>query len=396
MIKSIHDADFVNKHVLVRVDLNVPLDKSRNITDDNRIIESLTTIDEIIDKGGIPVLMSHLGRPKGKPNPDYSLEPIANYLKEHFGYKVIFAKDCIGNVAQKAVDDATLGDLVLLENLRFYAEEEANDIEFAKKLASLGDIYVNDAFGSAHRAHASTDAVAGFFSEKYAGNLMIKELDYLGNALKNPSKPFVAVMGGSKISGKIDVINSLFEKCESILLGGGMIFTFFKAMGLNIGKSLLEEDKISLANELIEVAKLKGVKLVLPIDIIVSDKFDNNGNSKVVKINEIGDNDIGMDIGPETIKIFDEIISKAKTVVWNGPMGVFEMSNFANGTKSVAESLAKLTKSGGITIVGGGDSAAAIAQFGLQKKVTHVSTGGGASLEFLEGKTLPGVGALEV
>jgi len=260
----------------------------------------------------------------------------------------------------------------------------------------LGDIYVNDAFGSAHRAHASTDAVAGFFSEKYAGNLMIKELDYLGNALKNPSKPFVAVMGGSKISGKIDVINSLFEKCESILLGGGMIFTFFKAMGLNIGKSLLEEDKISLANELIEVAKLKGVKLVLPIDIIVSDKFDNNGNSKVVKINEIGDNDIGMDIGPETIKIFDEIISKAKTVVWNGPMGVFEMSNFANGTKSVAESLAKLTKSGGITIVGGGDSAAAIAQFGLQKKVTHVSTGGGASLEFLEGKTLPGVGALEV
>lgn len=396
MIKSVNEGEFQNKHVIVRVDLNVPIDKDGNITDDTRIVESLPTIDEIIDKGGIPILISHLGRPKGKRNPEFSLEPVAKYLADHFGYKVIFAPDCIGEEAQKAISKAVLGELVLLENVRFYPEEEANDVEFAKKLASLGEVYVNDAFGSAHRAHASTHAIASFFDEKYAGLLMMKELDYLGSALKNPAKPFVAVLGGSKISGKIDVINSLFDKCDSILIGGGMIFTFFKALGFEIGKSIVEEDKINLAGDLIESAKNKGINLVLPIDVVVANKFDNDSEFKTIKINEFTADDIGMDIGPETCVLYDNIINNAKTVVWNGPMGVFEMSNFEKGTKCIAESLARLTQKGGITIVGGGDSAAAISKFGLEKSVTHVSTGGGASLEFLEGKILPGVEVLEI
>lgn len=396
MIKSIHDAEFDNKHVLIRVDLNVPMDKHGNITDDKRIIESLPTIDEIIDKGGIPILMSHLGRPKGKVNPEFSLEPVARHLKDHFGYKVIFVNDCIGQSAKDAVNNAVMGEVVVLENLRFYPEEEANDMNFAKQLAELGDCYINDAFGSAHRAHASTHAVATLFEDRYAGSLMLKELDYLGTALKNPAKPFVAVMGGSKISGKIDVINSLFDKCDHILIGGAMIFTFYKAMGLEIGKSLLEADKVDLALSLINKAKEQGVNLVLPVDVVVADKFANDANTKVVDINNIGTDDIGMDIGPKTAELYNSIIASSKTVVWNGPMGVFEMSNFEKGTRSVAESLAALTKNGGITVVGGGDSAAAIAHFGLEKKVTHVSTGGGASLEFLEGKELPGVAALEV
>lgn len=396
MIHSIEDANFLDKRVLVRVDLNVPIDENGKITDDNRIEQSLPTIDQIIDKGGIPILMSHLGRPKGKPNPKYSLEPVANYLKDHFGYKVIFAKDCIGEIAEAAVDKAELGEVVLLENLRYYPEEEANDEGFAAKLAALGDCYVNDAFGSAHRAHASTYAVAKMFENRYAGDLMIKELDYLGKALDYPVKPFVAVIGGAKISGKIDVIKSLFEKCDSIIIGGGMMFTFYKAMGLNIGKSLLEADKVHLAEELIEKAKTSNVKLLLPVDIVVADKFDNAANFKTVDINGINDDDIGMDIGEKSIELFSEIISNAKTVLWNGPMGVFEMSNFAKGTYAVAKALAEVNKKGGISIVGGGDSAAAISEMKLEKDVTHVSTGGGASLEFLEGKVLPGVEALEM
>jgi phosphoglycerate kinase len=396
MIQSIEDADFLDKRVLVRVDLNVPIDENGKITDDNRIEQSLPTIDQIIDKGGIPILMSHLGRPKGKPNPKYSLEPVANYLKDHFGYKVIFAKDCIGEIAKAAVDKAELGDVVLLENLRFHPEEEANEEGFAAKLAELGDCYVNDAFGSAHRAHASTYAVAKMFENRYAGELMIKELDYLGKALDNPVKPFVAVIGGAKISGKIDVIKSLFEKCDSIIIGGGMMFTFYKAMGLNIGKSLLEADKVHLAEELIEKAKTSNVKLLLPLDVVVADKFDNEANFKTVDINSINDDDIGMDIGEKSIELFSEIISNAKTVLWNGPMGVFEMSNFAKGTYAVAKALAEVNKKGGISIVGGGDSAAAISEMKLENDITHVSTGGGASLEFLEGKVLPGVQALEI
>ncbi|HRP02621.1 MAG TPA: phosphoglycerate kinase [Candidatus Kapabacteria bacterium] len=396
MIKSIQDVSFENKRVLIRVDLNVPMDKKGNISDDKRIIESLSTIDTVIDKGGIPILMSHLGRPKGKVSPEYSLAPVASYLKEHFGYKVTFSNNCIGEVAKQAIKNVDKGGIVLLENLRFHPEEEANDLNFAKELASLGDCYINDAFGSAHRAHSSTQAIATLFTEKYAGNLMMKELKYLGAALNKPDKPFVAVMGGSKISGKIDVINSLFNKCDSILIGGGMIFTFYKAMGLEIGKSLLEADKVELATSLLNKAKEQNVQLILPTDVVVADKFANDSIYKIVSIDNIKSEDIGMDIGPATIANFNSIITQAKTVVWNGPMGVFEMSNFEQGTRSVAESLVTLTANGGTTIVGGGDSAAAIAHFGLEKKVSHVSTGGGASLEFLEGKELPGVVALEV
>jgi phosphoglycerate kinase len=396
MIRSMDDADFQNKNVLVRVDLNVPLDKSGKITDDTRIVESLATIDIIIDKGGIPILMSHLGRPKGKVNPEYSLKPVADYLRDHFGYKVIFAENCIGDSVKKDIGNAELGELVLLENLRFHKEEEENDIEFAKQLADLGDVYVNDAFGTAHRAHASTSAIAGFFEEKYAGLLLLKELNYLGNAIKNPRKPFVAVIGGAKITGKIDVIRQLFTKCDSILIGGGMMFTFYKALGYEIGKSICEDDKLTLAKSLLDEASSKNIKLMLPSDIVVADSFNNDATFETVAFDNIPSDSVGMDIGEKTVKEFCDIILNASTVVWNGPMGVFEMSNFANGTNSIAHALAELTSKGGITVVGGGDSVAAISQLGLEKKITHVSTGGGASLEFLEGKVLPGVAALEV
>lgn len=395
MIRSLEDADFQNKNVLVRVDLNVPLDKNGNITDDNRIVESLPTVDIIIDKGGIPILMSHLGRPKGQIKPEFSLKPVAEHLKEHFGYKVTFVEDFIGNSAKKAIDDAELGEVILFENLRFYSEEEANDIEFARKLASLADAYVNDAFGSAHRAHASTSAIAAFFDEKYAGLLMLKELNYLGNALQNPRKPFVAVIGGSKISGKIDVIKHLFDKCDSILIGGGMMFTFYKALGYEIGKSICEDDKLPLAKSLLEEASSKNVKLMLPSDVVVADSFNNNASYKTVAYDSIPPDFVGMDIGEKTVGEYCDIISRASTVVWNGPMGVFEMSNFAKGTNSIALELVNLTSKGGVTVIGGGDSAAAIHQLGLEKKISHVSTGGGASLEFLEGKVLPGVEALD-
>ncbi|MDX9790393.1 MAG: phosphoglycerate kinase [Candidatus Kapaibacterium sp.] len=396
MIRSIHDANFSGKHVLLRVDLNVPLEKNGNISDDKRIVESLPTIDEVIDKGGIPILMSHLGRPKGKRNPEYSLEPIARHLIEHYGYKVIFASDCIGDEAKNAVDKAEIGEVVLLENLRFYSQEESNDSEFARELASLGDCYVNDAFGAAHRAHASIAAITNFVSEKYAGNLMIKELRYLGNAVDEPRRPFTAVIGGAKISGKIDVINSLLQKCDNIIIGGGMMFTFYKALGYEIGNSLLEADKISLALELLNKAKDNGINLMLPIDVIVADKFSNEATFNTCEASNIPAGGIGMDIGEKTIAAYRDIILKSKTIVWNGPMGVFEMSNFAGGTFAIASSLADATNAGAVTIVGGGDSAAAINQMQFEKKVTHVSTGGGASLEYLEGKILPGVKALDV
>ncbi|MBE2187948.1 MAG: phosphoglycerate kinase [Desulfobulbaceae bacterium] len=396
MIRSMDDADFQNKNVLVRVDLNVPLDKLGKINDDTRIVESLATIDIIIDKGGIPILMSHLGRPKGKVNPEFSLKPVADYLKDHFGYKVIFTENCIGESVKKLIDNADLGELVLLENLRFHKEEEDNDTEFAKQLADLGDVYVNDAFGTAHRAHASTSAIAEFFEEKYAGLLLLKELNYLGNAIKNPRKPFVAVIGGAKITGKIEVIRQLFTKCDSILIGGGMMFTFYKALGYEIGKSICEDDKLELAKSLLDEASSKNIKLMLPTDVVVADSFNNDAAFKTVAFDNLPSDSVGMDIGEKTVKEFCDIIMNASTVVWNGPMGVFEMSNFANGTNSIAHALAELTSKGGITVVGGGDSVAAISQLGLEKKITHVSTGGGASLEFLEGKVLPGVAALEV
>jgi len=396
MIRSIEDADLQNKNVLVRVDLNVPFDDKGIITDDTRIVETLPTIDIIIDKGGIPILMSHLGRPKGQVNPKYSLKPVADYLKDHFGYKVVFVDECIGESAKKSINDAELGEVILLENLRFYPGEEANDNDFASKLAELADVYVNDAFGAAHRAHASTAAVASFFEEKYAGLLMIKELDYLGRVLGEPRQPFVAVIGGSKISGKIDVIKQLFDKCDSILLGGGMIFTFYKAMGLEIGNSICETDKIELAQNLLRIAQERRVNLVLPMDVVVAQSFNNDAPFQTVKFDAIPEGFVGMDIGDETIQNYSEIIKSAATLFWNGPMGVFEMSNFAKGTFAIAESLAELTSRGGITVIGGGDSAAAVKSAGIEKSISHVSTGGGASLEFIEGKVLPGVAALEV
>lgn len=396
MIKSINDTSFKNKKVLVRVDFNVPLDDNLNVTDDMRVVASLPTIDKIIKDSGIPILISHLGRPKGKPNLKYSLKPVANLLKEKYRYNVIFAEDCIGDLALNAVNSAKTGDIVLLENLRFYAGEEENSPDFAKQLAELADVYVNDAFGTAHRAHASTEGVTHYFTEKYAGLLMQKELKYLGEALNSPEKPFVAIIGGAKISGKIDVLNNLLNKCDSILIGGGMMFTFLKSQDKNIGKSLLEEDKIKIAKDLIQAAKDANVRLILPVDVVIANEFNNEAETSIVSVDNIPDYAIGMDIGPDTVELFKNEILKAKTVFWNGPMGVFEMSNFAKGTFAIADALKSATESGAITVVGGGDSAAAINSLGYEKYVSHVSTGGGASLEFIEGKELPGVKALEV
>ncbi len=385
--------DIKSKRVLVRVDFNVPMSKEveGEITDDKRIVESLPTIKKVISDGGKLILMSHMGRPKGEKNLKYSLRPIAIHLSELLDKPVLFADDCIGESASAIVNDLQDGDILLLENLRFYNEEEENNPEFAKKLASYGDIYINDAFGTAHRAHASTEGVTKFISKCAAGYLMQKELEYLSKAVSHPEHPYVAILGGSKISGKIDVIKNLLKVADKILIGGGMVFTFYKAMGCNIGKSLLEEDKIDLAKELMNIAY---GKIMLPIDIVVADKFENDSPHSVVFGNEMPDDKIGMDIGPETIKQFSDEILKAKTIVWNGPMGVFEMDNFAKGTFDIAKALAEATKKGAITVIGGGDSAAAIAKVGLKNDVSHVSTGGGASLEYLEGKTLPGVEAL--
>jgi phosphoglycerate kinase len=356
---------------------------------------SIHTINKIISDGGIPILMSHLGRPKGKVNLKYSLKPVANLLKDKFKYNVLFADDCIGTNAENVVKNAKVGEVVLLENLRFHPEEEANDEIFASKLAKLADVYVNDAFGSAHRAHASTAMVAKFFTEKYAGLLMESELQYLGDALNNPKKPFVAIIGGAKISGKIDVLNNLLSKCDTILIGGGMMFTFFKALGKEIGKSIVEEDKIDIASQLIQDAEKNNVKLLLPIDVVVAKELSNNSENQLVTANAIPKDWIGVDIGSETQNLFANEILQSKTIFWNGPMGIFEMSNFAKGTFAIADAMKKATENGAISIVGGGDSASAIDQLHYEKYITHVSTGGGASLEFLEGKTLPGVQALE-
>lgn len=382
-----------SKKVLVRVDFNVPMSKENEgqITDDKRIAESLPTIRKIISEGGKLILMSHMGRPKGEKNMKYSLRPIAMHLSELLDKPVLFADDCIGESTEAIVNDLRDGDILLLENLRFYNEEEKNNPEFAKKLAAYGDIYINDAFGTAHRAHASTEGVTKYIKTNATGYLMEKELAYLSKAIANPEHPYAAVLGGSKISGKIDVIKNLLGKADKILIGGGMIFTFYKAMGYEIGKSLLEEDKVELAKELIAEA---GSKLMLPVDVVCADKFENSAKFSTYKADSIPADMIGMDIGPETIKLFRDELLKAKTIVWNGPMGVFEMDNFAKGTFEVAAALAEATKKGAVTVIGGGDSAAAIAKAGLEKQVSHVSTGGGASLEFLEGKTLPGVEAL--
>jgi phosphoglycerate kinase len=391
---SIDKVDLKNKRVLVRVDFNVPLDEKLNVTNDIRIVESLPTIKKIIASGGKAILMSHLGRPKGERKTEFSLKPAAERLSKLIGKEVKLAPDCIGAETEKLVSEMKSSDVVLLENLRFHKQEEKNDPEFAKHLANLGDVYINDAFGSAHRAHASTEGVTKYIKTCAAGYLMQKELDYLGSALANPKRPYCAILGGAKISGKIDVINNLLDKVDTLIVGGGMAFTFFKAQGKEIGKSLLEQEKLELAKELLEKVKSGKLKFLLPVDVVVADEFKNDSPSTVVDVDNIPSDKMGLDIAPKSIKLFSDELLKSKTIVWNGPMGVFEMPNFAKGTFAVAQALAKATEGGAVTVIGGGDSAAAIADAGLEKKVSHVSTGGGASLEFLEGKILPGVAAL--
>lgn len=395
--KLIDENKIKGQRVLVRVDFNVPLDADGVITDDKRILETLPTIKAITSNGGKCILMSHLGRPKGEKNPKYSLSVIAEYLSNVLNKPVLFSDDCISDDNVNVTNEMKEGDVLLLENLRFYKEEEKNDPGFAEKLSKYGDIYVNDAFGTAHRAHASTEGVTKYIKTCAAGFLMEKELKYLSSAIADPKRPLCAILGGSKISGKIDVLENLLNVSDTILIGGGMMFTFYKALGYNIGKSILEEDKVSLAKEILEKVKTSKTKFELPEDVLMADKFDKDAHTKEMFSDRITSdfNDwIGVDIGPKTIHKYKEEILRSNTIIWNGPMGVFEIDIFATGTNEIAKALAEATQKGAVTIVGGGDSASAIAKAGLEDKVTHVSTGGGASLEFLEGKKLPGVEAL--
>jgi phosphoglycerate kinase len=391
---SILDLNLAGKRVLTRVDFNVPIDEDGRVGDDTRLRASLPTIRHILDQGGQPVLMSHLGRPNGEVVKKLSLKPVAEALQVLLGREVIMAPDCVGAQTSAVVKSAPEGSVVLLENLRFHHEEEDNAPGFAMQLAELGDLYVNDAFGTAHRAHASTEGVTHYFVECAAGLLLQKELDYLGGALAEPERPFVAIMGGAKISGKIDVIEHLFSKVDTLLIGGGMAFTFFKAMGLEIGKSLLEKDRIDVASKLIQRAKDEGVKLLLPIDTVVAADMAEGVPTQTVPRDQIPADLEGFDIGPETRKLFADEVKKAKTIIWNGPLGVCEIYSFSLGSRAVAQALVDATDGGATTIVGGGETAAAVADFGMAETLSHVSTGGGASLEFLEGKTLPGVAAL--
>ncbi len=390
--KTIKDVNVEGKRVFVRCDFNVPLDAEGNITDDNRIRAALPTIKYLLDHGAKVVLASHLGRPKNGPEEKYSLKPVAKRLNELLGGKVTMASDVIGEDAQAKVAALKNGEAVLLENVRFHKEEEKNDSEFAKKLAAFADIYVNDAFGTAHRAHASTEGISHFVKTSVAGFLIEKELEIMGGALNNPKRPFVAILGGAKVSDKIGVINNLLEKVDKLLIGGAMAYTFIVAKGGKVGKSMLEADKVDLAKELLEKAAAKGVELYLPVDTVIAKEFKADAESKVCPTMEIPDEWEGLDIGPKTAEIFADVIKSAKTVIWNGPMGVFEFPKFAVGTKAVAQALADNPEA--TTIIGGGDSAAAIEQLGYADKVTHISTGGGASLEYLEGKVLPGIACL--
>ena len=392
--KTLSDISTQGKRVLMRVDFNVPLDENKKITDDKRIVESLPSIRKVLEEGGRLILMSHLGRPKGKVNPEYSLAPVASRLAELIDTPVLMAKDCIGTEVMQQVLALQDGEVMLLENLRFHPEEEANDADFSRELASLGEVYVNDAFGTAHRAHASTEGITHYVQTAVAGYLIERELLYLGKALQEPERPFVAILGGSKISGKIDVLENLFKKVDTVLIGGAMVFTFFKAQGYEIGNSLVEESKIDLALKILDEAKSKGIKLLLPTDVIVAAEISSTADCHAEMITSIPEGMIGVDIGPLTAEAYRKEILSARTVLWNGPMGVFEIDNFAAGTMAVANAMAETTAKGATTIIGGGDSAAAIAKAGLSKDITHISTGGGASLEFLEGKELPGIAAL--
>ena len=386
MKKTIEDIDVQGKKVLVRVDFNVPLNENGEITDETRIQAALPTIQYLLDNGAKVILMSHLGRPKGEVKPEFSLAPVAKRLGELLDTKVIFAKDCVG----KAVDSMEAGQVVLLENLRFHKEETANDAEFAKQLASLGDIFVLDAFGTAHRAHASTAGVADYLPA-VAGFLIGKELSVMGKALEDPARPFIAILGGAKVSDKIGVIENLLKKVDCLIIGGGMANTFVKAQGYEMGKSLVDDERLDLARDLMDQAKKKGIKIMLPSDFVVAKEFKADAETQIVAAENIPADAMALDIGPSTRIIFANEIKRAKTVIWNGPMGVAEMSAFAGGTKAIAEALAD---SSAITIIGGGDSAAAVKKLGFADKMSHISTGGGASLEFLEGKELPGVAAL--
>ena len=388
--KTVKDIDLKGKKVFVRCDFNVPMDENQNITDNTRIVAALPTIKYLLEQNCKVILASHLGRPKGEFKPEFSLAPVAKELSKLLGQEVIMAKDVIGEDAMSKAANLKEGEILLLENVRFHKEETDNDPEFSKKLASMAEVYVNDAFGTAHRAHASTTGIASYLPA-VAGFLIEKELKFLGNAVNNPERPFVAILGGAKVSDKIGVIDNLLDKVDALMIGGGMAYTFFKAQGYEVGNSICEMDKLDLAREAMEKAKQKGVKLMLPVDTKVGKEYKSDTESKVVKYTEIPEGWEGLDIGPETIKMYEEELKTAKTVVWNGPLGVFEFDQFAVGTNAIAKILSEIDAT---TIIGGGDSAAAVKKAGLEDKMTHISTGGGASLEFLEGKKLPGIEAL--
>lgn len=393
-MKTLKDFNFKNKKALIRVDFNVPLDDQFVVTDDSRIVAAKPTILKILEDGGSCILMSHLGRPKGVQG-EFSLKHIHNKVEDIIGVKTIFVSNSIGGEAQAASDNLKPGEILLLENLRFHDEEEAGDKDFAEKLSKLGDVYVNDAFGTAHRAHASTAVIADFFPErKYFGYLLEQEMESIKKVMENGEKPVLAILGGAKVSSKITIIENILDKVDHLIIGGGMTFTFVKAQGGKIGDSICEDDKMELALEILEKAKEKNVKVHLPVDVIAADAFSNDANTQIVKVSEIPDGWQGLDAGPQTIRNFHEVVLQCKTILWNGPLGVFEMENFAKGTIELGKSISEATKNGAFSLVGGGDSVAAVKQFGFEDKVSYVSTGGGAMLESLEGKTLPGIAAI--
>lgn len=393
-MKTIQTFDFKNKKAIIRVDFNVPLDENFKVTDATRIEAAKPTIDKILKDGGSVILMSHLGRPKGKEE-KYSLKHILNKVSEVLGKEILFAEDCIGEEAHSKASNLQPNQILLLENLRYYAEEEAGDIDFAKKLASLGDIYVNDAFGTAHRAHASTTIIANYFPEhKCFGLLLAKEIESINKVLNESVKPVTAILGGSKVSSKITIIENILDKIDHMIIGGGMTFTFIKALGGNIGDSICEDDKMELALEILKQAKDKGVQIHLPVDVVAADAFSNDANTQIIDVTKIPNGWQGLDAGPKSLALFEEVILQSKTILWNGPVGVFEMTSFANGTIKVGEFIAAATKNGAFSLVGGGDSVSAVKQFGFEDQVSYVSTGGGAMLEMLEGKNLPGIQAI--
>ncbi len=394
-MQTIKDFDFKDKKALVRVDFNVPLDENFNVTDDSRIVAAKPTIDKILKDGGSVILMSHLGRPKGEKAEKYSLRHIVEKTSEIIGADVQFVDDSRGDTAKSAAAELKPGEVLLLENLRFYKEEESGDLGYAKELASLGDVYINDAFGTAHRAHASTTIIAQFFPErKFFGSLLTKEIESLNKVLKHSEKPVTAVLGGSKVSSKITVIENILDKIDHMIVGGGMTFTFIKALGGDIGNSICEDDKLDLALEILEKAEQKNVRIHLPVDVIAADAFSNDANTKITSVKEIPDGWQGLDAGPASLENLKKVIMESKTILWNGPLGVFEMEKFANGTITLGKYIAEATAQGAFSLVGGGDSVAAVKQFGLDEKMSYVSTGGGAMLEMLEGKSLPGITAI--